>query len=286
MIIRSVLAGLVLAMISPAAAIADNHGKKVGELGLQLYSLRHQMAEDLPSAIAHMKQWGLEVAEGGGALYDHPLDTYRDIMAENGVAIVSVDTSYEEIRDNPIAVVFKARYFDAKFATFYWIPHDGDKGFGFEDARKAVEVMNAAGKLLKTNGITLQYHPHGYEFLPHGDGTLLDYLLQNVTEAQFQMDVFWIKQGGGDPVDYLQRYPGRFKSLHLKDRLPGTPNTSTGHADVETNVVLGQGDVAIADVVAEAKKQGIRYFFIEDESSRVLNQVPQSIEFLESLGKN
>ncbi|KAA9130503.1 sugar phosphate isomerase/epimerase [Marinihelvus fidelis] len=269
------LAALAATLAAPAAG--------AGELGLQLYSLRTQMAEDLPAAFALMEKWGLEYAEGGGTLYDHPLDDYKAALDAHGIQVVSVDTSLDELRDNPMAAVFKARYFGAEYATFYWIPHDGAKGFGFDDADNAVKIMNEAGKLLKANGITLQYHPHGYEFTPHEDSTLLDYMLQNVTEAEFQMDVFWIKQGGADPVEYLQRYPGRFKSLHLKDRLPGTPDSTNGHADVETNVVLGQGDVGIAAVVAEAKRQGIEWFFIEDESSRVVQQVPASMAYLASL---
>jgi len=68
-------------------------------------------------------------------------------------------------------------------------------------------------------------------------------------------------------------------SLHLKDLKMGTVNSTNGKADVETKVVLGTGDVVIASVMAEAKKQGSRYFFIEDESSRVLSQVPESIKY-------
>lgn len=255
------------------------------ELGLQLYSVRKQMEQDLPSAFNEINRWGIKIVEGGGALYGHPVEEYRNQLLKNDLQIVSVDTSFEELRDNPIAVVYKARYFGSRFATFYWIPHDGAKGFGLEDAKGAIEVMNKAGKLLKENGITLQYHPHGYEFLPHGNGTLLDYILENVEHAAFQMDVFWVKQAGMDATKLLQKYPGRFLSLHLKDRKKGTKNSTNGKASVEANVILGTGDVGIASVVAEAKKQGIRYFFIEDESSRVMSQVPESIKYLSTLDK-
>jgi sugar phosphate isomerase/epimerase len=256
------------------------------ELGLQLYSVRKQMEQDLPNTFKQIQRWGIKIVEGGGALYGHPVEEYRNELIKNDIQVVSVDASYEELRDNPIAVVYKARYFGSRFATFYWIPHDGAEGFGYADAKAAVDVMNTAGKLLKDNGITLQYHPHGYEFLPHENGTLLDYMLENVQHAAFQMDVFWMKQGGMDPTKILQKYPGRFLSLHLKDRLIGTANSTNGSADVEANVVLGTGDVGIAAVVAEAKKQGIRYFFIEDESSRVMTQVPKSIQYLKMLDKH
>ena len=255
------------------------------ELGLQLYSVRKQMEQDLPNAFKQINQWGIKVVEGGGALYGHPVEEYRNQLLKNNLQIVSVDASFEELRDNPMAVVYKARYFGSRFATFYWIPHDSAKGFDLEDAKGAIEVMNKAGKLLKENGITLQYHAHGYEFLPYGDDTLQDYIIENVEHAAFQMDVFWMKQGGMNPTKILQKYPGRFLSLHVKDRKKGIQNSTNGKADVESNVVLGTGDVGIASIIAEAKKQEIRYFFIEDESSRVMTQLPKSIKYLNSLDK-
>jgi sugar phosphate isomerase/epimerase len=278
----SLLGILRLAIIIPIA-LSLSSATFAHELGLQLYSVRKQMEQDLPKAFSQIKQWGIKVVEGGGALYGHPVEEYRNQLIKNELQIVSVDASFEELRDNPIAVVYKAKYFGSRFATFYWIPHDAAEGFDFEDAKGAVEVMNRAGKLLKENGITLQYHAHGYEFLPYEKGTLLDYIIENVEHAAFQMDVFWMKQGGMDPTKILQKYPGRFLSLHVKDRRKGTQNSTNGKADVDTNVVLGTGDVGIASVIAEAKKQGIRYYFIEDESSRVISQVPKSIKYFNSL---
>jgi sugar phosphate isomerase/epimerase len=97
------------------------------------------------------------------------------------------------------------------------------------------------------------------------------------------MDVFWIKQAGQDPVALLKKYQNRWISMHLKDREAGTPNTSNGKADDETNVVLGQGDVGIADLMKEARRLGIQHYFIEDESSRSEIQIPESLKFLKSL---
>jgi hypothetical protein len=71
--------------------------------------------------------------------------------------------------------------------------------------------------------------------------------------------------------------------LHLKDRKIGTPNTDNGRGDLESNVVLGTGDVGIAEIMKEAKKQGIKHYFIEDESSNVEAQLPKSLDYLQSL---
>ena len=97
------------------------------------------------------------------------------------------------------------------------------------------------------------------------------------------MDVFWVKHPGQDPVALMQKYPTRFVLMHLKDRKPGTEGNQNGRAPEETNVVLGQGDVNIAAVMKEAKKIGIKHYFIEDESLIPEQQVPQSLAYLRGL---
>jgi sugar phosphate isomerase/epimerase len=274
-------ARLIMIYIALLGGLLFSANSVAQEVGLQLYSLRHQMEADLPKAIAQVEKWGINAVEGGGNLYNYPISDFKALLDKHHVQVVSVDTNYEELRDNPIAVAYKAKLYGAQFATFYWIPHNNP--FSADYAKEAVEIMNKAGALLKKNGVTLQYHPHGYELIPYEGGTVLDYMLKNVTEAKFQMDVFWIKHGGQDPAELLKRYPGKFTSLHLKDRLSGTDSLVSYQAAAEYNVVLGTGDVGIDKVISAAKQQGIRYFFLEDESSKVLTQIPKSIDYINSL---
>jgi sugar phosphate isomerase/epimerase len=99
------------------------------------------------------------------------------------------------------------------------------------------------------------------------------------------MDILWTHFGGGDPVALLKKYGNRFKLLHVKDLKKGTPKDLTGGTSQENDVTLGTGEVDVAGVIREANKIGIKHFFIEDESSRVTKQVPQSIAYLKSLKK-
>ena len=101
--------------------------------------------------------------------------------------------------------------------------------------------------------------------------------------VNFEMDVFWVKHPGQDPVALLKKYPGRFPLMHLKDRKHGTLNSQSGHGDDESNVVLGTGDVGIKEIMKIARKVGVKHFFIEDESSHSVEQIPQSLTFLKSL---
>lgn len=251
------------------------------EVGLQLYSLRNQFKEDIPSTLKLINDWGITVLEGGDS-YGMPEEEFKGLLAKNNLKVVSVGAGFNDLANAPEEVVKKAKSYGATYVMCAWIPHDGNN-FDISDTQKAVEVFNRAGKILRDNGIKLAYHAHGFEFRPYKDGTLFDYMAQNAKFFDFEMDVYWVHHGGEDPLKLLKKYPSKFILLHLKDMEKGTKKDNTGHADVETNVVLGTGEVDIAGVVAEAKKLGIKYMFIEDECSRVVEQVTKSLRYLEGL---
>ena len=97
------------------------------------------------------------------------------------------------------------------------------------------------------------------------------------------MDVFWVKMGDDVPLSLLQKYSDKISLLHLKDRKIGTKSNNSGQVDVDTNVVLGSGDVGIKEIVLEAIKLQIKYLFVEDESQNVLTQIPKNSEYLKTL---
>jgi sugar phosphate isomerase/epimerase len=252
-------------------------------IGLQLYSLRNQFSKDVPGTLALIKSLGISELEGGGT-YNLPAEEFKKLCAANGFKTVSVGAEFGDLENDIQKVVDNARAFGAKYVVCFWIPHQGDD-FTFADIDKAVKVFSKAGEALAKQGLSLCYHPHGYEFGPYEGGTLFDYLVKK-TDARFfnfEMDVFWVKQAGVSPATLLAKYPKRFLLMHLKDRKPGTPDSNDGHADVEVNVVLGSGDVGIATVMKEARKAGVKHFFIEDESSRSVEQIPQSLKYLKGL---
>lgn len=253
------------------------------EAGLQLYSLRNEFKNDVPGTLAKIKEWKITKIEGGGS-YGLPLEEYKSLLKQNNLDMVSYGASFEDLDKDPQAVADKAKFFGSKYLMCAWVPHK-EGVFVMEDIQKAIDVFTKAGKVLSENGIKLVYHPHGYEFGPHENGTLFDYMVNNTDPkyVNFEMDVFWVKHPGQDPVALLKKYPSRFLLLHLKDRAPGTPGNQNGRAPDESNVVLGKGDVGIAAIMKVAKEIGIKYAFIEDESPKAVEQIPESLEFLRSL---
>lgn len=270
------LAGLLLVGLVALA-------QKPAPVGLQLYSFRTQFANDVPGTMAKVKAMGFREVEVAGT-YGLSLTDFRKLLDQNNIRAISTGVSYEDLDNNVPKIIAEAKALGVKYVVCTWIPHAGD-AFTIYDADRAIDVFNTAGKLLAENGLTFCYHNHGYEFQTYKDGTFFDYLAENLDpkSVNFEMDVFWVKAPGYDPVALLQKYHKRFLLMHLKDRKPGTPDSNNGHSDVESNVTLGQGDVGIAAIMKQARKSGVKHIFIEDESSRSMEQMLLSLAFLSGL---
>jgi sugar phosphate isomerase/epimerase len=251
------------------------------EIALQLYSLREQMKTDVQGTHALLPQWGIRFVEGGGT-YGLSREAYQELLAENHLQVIGVGADFNQLKENPQPIIDHAKAFGAKYASCYWIPHPHGK-FSIKETREAIDVFNRAGKILQEAGITLCYHPHGYEFIPHDQGTLFDELARNARNYAFNLDVFWVQMGGGDPLAIMKQYPNKFPLLHLKDRAHGTPGSTDGRGDVETNVVLGTGDIDIRGLIKQAQKEGVKYLVIEDESSRSVEQIPLSVAYIKQV---
>lgn len=251
------------------------------EIALQLYSLRNEMKTDPVKYHQMISEWGISALEGGGT-YGMSQEEYQKLLAENKLRIVGVGADYNKLKTDPSGILDEAKKYGAKFATCYWIPH-AEGPISLEEIKAATELFNTVGEMFAKEGVILTYHPHGYEFANSGSGTPMDYMLENAKNFKFNMDVFWVKMGGGDPLAIMKGHPGKFPQLHLKDRKKGTPGSPDGRGDVEANVVLGTGDIDIAGIIREAKKQGTTFLVIEDESSRSVQQIPQSVAFIKSI---
>lgn len=254
------------------------------ELGVQMYTFRNVVPEiGFEATLDKIRDMGIKYIEGGPGPDQSP-EEFKKMLAGRGLKLISTGTGFGQLRDDPEAVARRAKALGTKYVMNAWIDHETGN-FNFLNASEAVEVFNRAGKVLAEHGITFMYHVHGYEFAPHREGTLFDYIMENTDPeyVSFQMDVLWTHFGGANPEHLLKKYGGRWVSLHLKDLKKGTLKNHTGLTSGDNDVILGTGELNIPGIIKEANKLGIEYMFIEDESSDPLYQVPESIKYLKSL---
>jgi sugar phosphate isomerase/epimerase len=278
-------AWIALSCLTGPEVMAQKKGDPLytAPIGLAPYTFRKSFPNGVAATLDSIKAMGFTEIEGGGGRDTSP-EEYRKLCEERGISIPATGTGYEQLVKDPQGIADRAKILGAKYVMCAWIPHKTGS-FNIEDAKKAVADFNAAGKVLKENGITFCYHAHGYEFWPHEKGTLLDYIITqtNPEYVSFEMDVMWIQFGGGDPVKLLKKYGNRWKLMHLKDLRKGTKKDLTGLTSPENDVPLGTGELDIPAILKAAKKVGIAHYFIEDESSHVNVSVPQSIAYLKAL---
>ena len=253
-----------------------------GPVGLQLYSLRDQFKQDVPATLDQVRAFGIRNVELAGT-YGVAPEKFKEQLDARQLKAVSAHFPYEQCRDHVDEVVREAKVFGVEYAGCAWIPHQDP--FDEKTCRAAAAVFNRAGEALAKEGIKFFYHTHGYEFLPYRNGTLFDLMMAETKPeyVRFEMDVFWVVHPGQDPVKLLEKYGKRFELMHVKDMKRNTPGGFDGHSDVTNNVVLGEGMIDWQGVFRAARKAGVKWYFIEDESPVSVEQIPQSLRYLETL---
>lgn len=251
--------------------------------GMQTYTFRNSMKKSVAATLDTIKSLGITVLESSINPEGMSPEAFRKLLDERYMKSPSVGADYNELVKDPAEVARKAKIIGATYVMVAWIPHD--KQFNLENAKKAVVDFNTAGEILKASGITLCYHTHGFEFVPYNDGTLFDYMVKNTNPKylSFELDMLWTFFGGQDPAKLLLKYPTRWKLIHLKDLRKGIKGDLSGGTSVENDVALGTGQLDIPAILKAAKKVGVKYYFIEDESSNYGKQIPQTMKYLKSL---
>lgn len=252
-------------------------------IGLQLWSLRADAPKDLAGTLARLRSLGVVHVESAG-LYEKDAAAVKAAFDQAGVKCSGAHIGYDRWIKDGAAAAKEAKALGARFATVAWIK--GEKDFTREDALKAAEVFNAAGKACAAEGVKFCYHCHGYEFVPSPDGTLWDTIVKNTDPklVSFEIDVFWAKAGGADPAKVIAALPGRVPLLHVKDMAKGLSfPAGTSHADAASNVPVGTGQIDWPAVFKAAKASGGEIYYIEDESTKPWEQIPQSLKYLSGL---
>lgn len=288
-IIHTLFATTLMALISTTARGADapkaagTGDSFKGPLGLQLYSLRDEFKKDVPATLTTVNKLGFRTVELAGT-YGKTPEEFNALLATNNLKAIAGHFGFERFRDDPEGVAKEAKALGLEWAGTAWVPHKGD--VTEEWARETAKIFNHAGEVLAKHGIKFYYHNHGYEFVKHADGTLFDLLMKETKPGlvYFEMDVMWAVFPGQDPTKLMEKYAGRWAMMHVKDLRKGVATGSlSGGTSTTNDVVIGTGQTDWPALLRASQKAGVKHYFIEDESPTVLEQIPQSLKYLEQI---
>lgn len=261
-------------------------------IGLQLYSVRDQMAEDPELTLKTLKEIGYYQVEFGDT---RTLKGLKPICDHYGLV---VNSSF--INWNTVTGGWKYVPDDLPYEFGEVLDNAGEAGlshlvFGYlrpeertsvDDWKRLADQLNEAGLKCKEDGLQLTYHNHNFEWDPIGGTTGWDILLERMDGdlVPFELDVFWAQIAGQDPRTVMTSIKDRLELLHLKQLHPGTPPV-TRIADVPANAYeeLPDGDIPIMDLMRYGKELGVKHSMVEqdgnyEESS--LKSVEKSLRFL------
>ncbi len=274
---------LVVCFGSVAPDVSAQRPLFPGFPGVVSYTYRKSFEKDIPGTLDLIKKIGFTDIEFSN-LFGSTAKAIRAQLDERGLHCSSFGVGYDDLLNKTQQVAENAKTLGAKYVRVAWIPHTGDMNLA--QMQKAVDFFNSVGKVLKKEyGLTFIYHNHGYEFQPYQNGTLYDYLMAqtNPKYVSFELDILWAFFPGQDPAAMLQKYGKRYKTMHLKDLKKGVTGDLSGGTSQENDVALGTGQIDLPAVLKAARKAKIKHYYIEDESSNIAVQVPESIAYLQSL---
>jgi sugar phosphate isomerase/epimerase len=237
---------------SPDAGAAST-GRTLGDLGLQLYTVRSEMAADVGATLARVAEIGYREVEFAG-YFDHPPSGTRALLDAAGLRAPSTHVGVEGLRDDPGPVLDAAATIGHEWVVVASIPEDM-RGT-LDDWRRTAELFNRIGETARGAGLTFGYHNHDVEIRPMQGRMPLDVLMESTDPdlVDLELDLFWITHGGGDPVSFLERWPRRVKLVHVKD------STADGRmADV------GAGVIDFAGIFGRPAAASIRHYFVEHD---------------------
>jgi sugar phosphate isomerase/epimerase len=282
------VSGFVLTNSSSSETFPADH--KLKAIGVQLYTVRDAMKPDLPGTLARVAQIGYKEVEFAG-YFDHSAKEISDILKKNGLTAPSCHVPYDTVQNKWQQQVDDAHVIGHKFIVCPWIePKQRNEAEGY---KRAAELFQKAGEVSKKAGIQFCYHNHTFEFQPSTtlDGKLpYDFLLASTSPefVKMELDLCWISVAGKDPIEYFNKYPGRFPLVHVKDMksLPKGAEGPTASPDKEmpNMTEVGNGVIDWKRIFSHDQKAGIQHFFVEhDFPADAFDSITKSYAYLSTL---
>ena len=245
-------------------------------IALQMYTLRNETAQDFVGTIRKVADIGYAAIE----LADHGGLSIRDLSAllqDNHLRVAGSHVSIDAMEADIAKVIDENLALSNRYVVVPYLPEDRRQN---ADAYKRVaETLNAMGETLRSNGLSLCYHNHDFEFQTMDNGELgIDILLQNTdpTLVKAEVDTYWVLVGGQDPVEFVQKHHGRVPLMHLKDR----DKTDGSFAPV------GTGNLPLDALLEIAPTVGVEFLIVEQDVCKIppLEAVKISYDNLKAKG--
>ena len=261
---------------------------KIKAVGLQLYTVRDAMKADLDGTVAKVAKVGYKEVEFAGYFDRSPKDI-SELLKKNGLTAPSCHVGIDVVENKLAEQIEAAHTIGHKFIVCPYIDPKQRTADGF---KRAAELFQKAGEQTHKAGIQFAYHNHTFEFQPsEALGGKLPYDILLGTDPNYvkmELDLCWISVAGKDPIEYFNKYPGRFPLVHVKDMKQLPKGDEARKADPEKVMSdmtdVGSGVIDWKNIFSHAEKAGIQHYFVEqDNPADAFASIAKSYAYLSKL---
>ncbi len=244
-------------------------------IGVQLYSVREAAAKNLARVLAAIKEMGYEAVEFAGC-YGHSAADIRKMLDDAGLKCCGSHTGWDALQPQDLAATVE---FNRTIGNQYLIcPYLAESFFATkEKAVETAKIFNDLADKVKDQGMLVGYHAHGGDFRKlNGETSWEVFFAATKPEVVMQMDVGNCLGGGGDPYTILEKFPGKAKTIHIKE-YGGKPGAVIGEGEVDWERIF-----KICETTG-----GTEWYIVEQESyaSGPLDAIRGCIQNLRKMGK-
>lgn len=274
----------------------------IKEFGLQLWTVKEDMAKDAKGTLKALADYGYSYVEsfsnGGDKIFwDMTAADFKAYLDSINLKVYSSHVDPAFTFDPKMADAFKKLCDDAASIGIKYLinPYMGMKLKTLDDAKVIADQFNAQAEACKSAGIRFAYHNHHYTFTAMNGQYAQDILINNTDPAlvDFEMDIYWVNAANEDPEAWLKKHAKRFKLSHVKDiysleKIKDIQSKEKVNPDFPVNAscVLGTGVTDFPKVLNTAQQNGVEYFIVEQErfdAGSRLEAVKADAEYLKKL---
>jgi len=252
--------GTLMPSLASAASRSDGvivDSRRIERIGLQLYTLRDQLAKDVEGTIAVVAAVGITELEFAG-YYNKDAAWWKALLKQHGLTAPSAHMPLPPTDAD----------WDKQFATANEMGHQivimpflmpGQRKTK-DDWKRIAERLNVGGTKAKAAGLEFGYHNHDFEFAPIDGTTGWDIITTETDRSlvHLELDLYWATKAGQDPIAIMQKWSGRVTCVHVKDI---GPPPARDFADV------GAGSIDFKTIMAKGRTMGLKHWFIERDVS-------------------
>jgi sugar phosphate isomerase/epimerase len=243
------------------------------QIAVQLYTLRAEIARDLPETLRKVSAAGYRAVELAGLPPIEPAEL-RDLLAGEQLSPMASHEGLDSLRTELGAVWERLSVVGCPLVIVPWLP-EAERTTP-ADVRRLANELGEIARACMNRGIRLGYHNHAFEFAPLDGTTVWDVLLDTLPpEIELEVDVYWAAIGGRDPVEVIRSAGERVRLLHMKDIAAG-PDRG--------DVAPGDGILPWQEIVAAGTGLDVAWYVVEEDNPKdPFAEVARGLTFLRGL---